>query len=1087
MTLHDVAICPDFLCNLVSFRLLRQQGIWWDTKADPTTLRKSDNTIIGSLQELHGQWVIEHHTPAPAAYHTHKATSRTLRRAQIAPALVWHKRLGHPGPAAVEHLVQQAEGVRIKGITTVECDSCGRAKARRQIRRAPRNTDDEGPGERLAIDFHSYEHQSITKERSQMLITDRYSAMQWDYYFTDNRTAKSIIKLLSNFILFLKNHFNITVKIIEADNEITTVKPEVQRYLSSQGIIIEPSAPDTQAQNGGAERSGGVNKEKARAMRLDANLSWELWPEITRAAVYLYNRSPNYANNWKTPYEIFFTRVAFSNGIVTSIRKPNLAHLRAYGCKAFAMTDDTYRGKARLQRLDPKAWVGYLVGYRSSNIYRIWIPSLAKVISTRDVTFDEQTTFDGKVEDLMDNLMHSTLEEIATLVRTMELPSPAHEPETESFHEDDALEDASEQNPEADPPGYYNGRKIRDHYPSPPPTPPPAALLAQFMAGTHPEEQSVSSRTIPWAAAFIAGTQAGIVGTTGGEAIDKARLRRMLATGLRPHRSQLPPPPTYKSKLEDHPLGAEFKQAELDHLSSHAQMDSWTEVPIKTARLTGQQILDCMWVYTYKLDKDHNLLKCKARLVVRGDQQRNITSQDTYAATLASRSFRMLMAIAAQHGLELKQFDITNAFVHAAMDRVVYMRMPKGHQKAGTILRVNKALYGLRISPLLWQKEFTATLQKLGFEAIPHEPCCLIKGSIIIFFYVDDIIMAYPTGQDQQATEVTEQLKKQYTITGGHDLQWFLGMEIIRDRASRRIQLSQASYCDKISRLIDNRGIAHDTPMAAIELLPSDGLASHADVNKYQQKIGSLLFAAVTTRPDISFATSRLARHLTNPSHEHHKAADRVLMYLQDTKSTVLQLGGGSRLQVASDASFADNTRDRKSSQGYAIKLYNGLIAWKANKQDTVTTSTTEAELLALSQVAKEALFISRLLQELHVKIEPGPIIIECDNQQTIRLLTAEVSKLQTKLRHVDIHNHWLRQEVQQQRINVQYVQSSEMIADGLTKALPKGSWGRFLHQLGLIKAETLSTPTNKTPIEEIQQQLDHLSITPQEKGFSQQ
>ena len=125
-------------------------------------------------------------------------------------------------------------------------------------------------------------------------------------------------------------------------------------------------------------------------MRLDANLSWELWPEVTRAAVYLYNRTPNYVNNWKTPYEIFFTRVAFSNGIVTSLRRPNLAHLRAYGCKAFAMTDDIHRGKLRLQRLDPKAWVGYLVGYRSSNIYRIWIPSLAKVISTRDVIFDEQ-------------------------------------------------------------------------------------------------------------------------------------------------------------------------------------------------------------------------------------------------------------------------------------------------------------------------------------------------------------------------------------------------------------------------------------------------------------------------------------------------------------------------------------------------------------------------------------------------------------------------------------------------------------------------------------------------------------------------
>ncbi|HEY9845481.1 MAG TPA: hypothetical protein V6D03_04725, partial [Candidatus Caenarcaniphilales bacterium] len=338
----------------------------------------------------------------------------------------------------------------------------------------------------------------------------------------------SIIKKLTNFILFLKNHYNITVKVIEADNEITTVKPQVERWLASQGIIVEPSAPDTQAQNGGAERSGGVNKEKSRAMRLDANLSWELWPEVTRAAVYLYNRTPNYANNWKTPYEVFFTRVALNNGIVTSIRKPNLTHLKAYGCKAFAMTDDTHRGISRLQRLDPKAWIGYLVGYRSSNIFRIWIPSLAKVISTRDVVFDEQTIFSGKTEDLMENLMHNTLEEIATHVKTIELPNPINEPDTESFFEDDTVEDSTYPLDEVDPPGYYQGRKIRDNYPTPSSTPPPAALLATLMARNESDlTPHGSSKTVPWAAAFMAGTQAGYVGKYRGDAVDKAKMKRM--------------------------------------------------------------------------------------------------------------------------------------------------------------------------------------------------------------------------------------------------------------------------------------------------------------------------------------------------------------------------------------------------------------------------------------------------------------------------------------------------------------------------------------------------------------------------------
>ncbi|KAF7570459.1 hypothetical protein PtrM4_104610 [Pyrenophora tritici-repentis] len=491
-----------------------------------------------------------------------------------------------------------------------------------------------------------------------------------------------------------------------------------------------------------------------------------------------------------------------------------------------------------------------------------------------------------------------------------------------------------------------------------------------------------------------------------------------------------------------------FKEAEKTHLQSHQQMKSWTEVQASPVKRAGHQILDCMWVYTYKLDKHHRLIKCKARLVVRGDQQRNITSQDTYAATLAGRSFRMLMAIAAKYDLELKQYDVTNAFVHAAIDREIYMRMPKGYQKPGTLLKVQKALYGLRISPSLWQKEFTATLASIGFQQIPQEPCCMIKDGVIIFFYVDDIIVAYHSKQESEAMKAINRIQEKYACTGGDDLQWFLGVEVMRNRKQKTIQLSQAAYVDKISQLINHQNVRHDTPMSGIELRPRKGLAAPAEVSKYQRKIGSLLFAAVTTRPDIAFATSRLARFLVNPSIEHQEAADRVLLYLRKTMNLALELGTGEGLQVASDASFADNTLDRKSSQGYAIKLFGGLISWRASKQDTVTTSTTEAELLALSQVAKEAIFTSRLLRELRVTLSDPTITIKCDNQQTIRLVTEDVAKLQTKLRHVDIHNHWLRQEVTRKVIKVEYVPSDNMIADGFTKPLPANKWARFLDQL---------------------------------------
>jgi hypothetical protein len=380
--------------------------------------------------------------------------------------------------------------------------------------------------------------------------------------------------------------------------------------------------------------------------------------------------------------------------------------------------------------------------------------------------------------------------------------------------------------------------------------------------------------------------------------IDKAKIKRLIEqpSGLRLlHRNQLPSPPSRHEDLANHPLGSLFEQAEQDHLKSHIPMNSWTEVNRDQAK--RKELLDCMWVYVYKFDKHARLVKCKARIVVRGDQQSRSKMESTYAATLAARSFRTFMAIAARFDLELKQYDAVNAFVHASLDEEIYMRKPPGYRNDSNILKLNKALYGLRRSPLLWQKAFTAILLRLGFKKSEH---C-------------------------RAMRLISRLKEHFNISGGEDLQWFLGIEIHRDRSQKLIWLNQ-SYIDKIVNSLMESIQPNDTPMHRIELLPYEGQATRQSINRYQRKVGSLLYAAVTTRIDIAFAVSRLARFLINPSPEHHAAADRVFGYLKRYRALGLQLGGGDDFTVASDASFADNTLDRKSSQAYVMTLFGGVI-----------------------------------------------------------------------------------------------------------------------------------------------------------------
>jgi hypothetical protein len=153
--------------------------------------------------------------------------------------------------------------------------------------------------------------------------------------------------------------------------------------------------------------------EKARSMRISVRLPHDLWIEIINSAVYLYNRTPRYANDWQTPYERFYTylgqqenaRNNDGNDTGDTTRKPHLAHLKVYGCRVYAMTRNSQKKINRLAKLEPRAHIGYLVGYDSINIFRIWILYQGVIISTRDVIFDENTRFDGKKENLADVLI----------------------------------------------------------------------------------------------------------------------------------------------------------------------------------------------------------------------------------------------------------------------------------------------------------------------------------------------------------------------------------------------------------------------------------------------------------------------------------------------------------------------------------------------------------------------------------------------------------------------------------------------------------------------------------------------------------
>jgi hypothetical protein len=526
------------------------------------------------------------------------------------------------------------------------------------------------------------------------------------------------------------------------------------------------------------------------------------------------------------------------------------------------------------------------------------------------------------------------------------------------------------------------------------------------------------------------------------------------------HRDRLPPPPVSWHDLEKHPHAEGFRQAaklEYDALRSKNTFEIVRKPP-------DVKPLPLKWVFHYKFDQKGYLTKYKARICVRGDRQ-PVSIQETYAATLAFRVFRALMALTAAFGLMAEQLDTVNAFLNAKLDELVYCYFPEGFEgDFDCCLRLLRALYGLRRSPLLWLQELTAALIDLGLRNIPGEPCLFTDDNgIILFFYVDDIVLLYHTTKQKYAQYLKRALQQRFEIRDLGDLQWFLGVRVVRDISNRKLWLCQDSYIEKMAASFNlkNSKITH-TPMPMDDLSPNEQQATPHEIHGYQTRVGSLLFAAVVTRPDIARAASKLSEHLRNPSPDHLAAADQCISYLYSTRHHAIEYSASVNYQEAlatttpreifdnsADASFANNP-DRRSGEGYVFKLYGGPIDWASRKQSTVTTSTTEAELLALLHAGKQAIWWNHLFGKLH--FDTGhKLSIKNDNRQTIRLLTAQTPVLTTKLRHVDISQHWLRERVQSGDLRVEWVATNEMTADGFTKALSRQKQERFVRQLGLV------------------------------------
>jgi hypothetical protein len=323
-------------------------------------------------------------------------------------------------------------------------------------------------------------------------------------------------------------------------------------------------------------------------------------------------------------------------------------------------------------------------------------------------------------------------------------------------------------------------------------------------------------------------------------------------------------------------------QDEYDSLMEH---ETWIVVKPPP----HSKVLEPKWIFKVKEDNKGQPIKYKARLVVKGFmQQYGLDYYDTFAGVTRYESVRLLIQIALARNMHVIQFDVKTAFLNGTLEETIYMRQPEGFE-SGTreeVCLLKKSLYGLKQAPRCWKQTLTSALKETGLVEITSDPCVYhnVENTIYLAVYVDDGLLM---GMDQkELNNLLVVINSKFEITSSAP-DTFIGMQLVREGQS--VIISQKLYVEK---LLDKYGM-NDCKASPIPMQPNLQLTKPEESKPgipYRELIGSLLFLARVSRPDIMFAVNKMAQFNSAHTDEHFCHVKQILRYLSGTRNLGLQL-----------------------------------------------------------------------------------------------------------------------------------------------------------------------------------------------------
>ena len=427
----------------------------------------------------------------------------------------------------------------------------------------------------------------------------------------------------------------------------------------------------------------------------------------------------------------------------------------------------------------------------------------------------------------------------------------------------------------------------------------------------------------------------------------------------------------------------------------------------------------------------------------------------TFSPVARFESLRTLLALATQDGLTVHQMNVTTAFLNGELEEEVYMAQPEEFVVPGKehlVCRLKHSLYGLKQAPRCWNSVLDKALKEIGFIQSASDPCIYIATDgepFLIGVYVDDMLLAGKS--KKQINNIKSTLSKRFDMKDLGELNHFLGVQVVQDHKNGTIWIGQPTYTQGMLKRFGMENCKHvATPVeTGTKLQKATEKSDRVDKSHYQSIVGSLLYLSTRTRPDITFAVGLVARYCSDPTSQHLTAVKRILRYLQGTlkHGLLFRRSDSSNIIGYSDADWGGDRDDSKSTTGYLFQIGGTSISWQSKKQTCVALSTAEAEYVALSAAAQEAVWLKQLNQDL--TRTDAPIKIFEDNQSAIAI--AKNPQFHGRVKHISIKYHFVREQVNNKNIALKYCRTSDMIADMLTKGLGRIQFEKLRKMAGVL------------------------------------